>query len=205
MSQLPLPLAYRSADGEADFFVSQANAAAVEWLDRWPDWPVPCALIIGPPGSGKSHLARIFARRTGATVADDAEALDAETLFHRWNAATREAPLLMTATRPPRDWPHGLADLGSRLAATPQLRIEAPDDALLAALLAKQFRDHGLRVSGDVVDYVLARIDRDFGSIARVVQQLDAAALAAGRPITVPLARSVLMAQGDWIDTVMDV
>ena len=135
MSQLPLPLAYRSADGEADFFVSQANAAAVEWLDRWPDWPVPCALLIGPPGSGKSHLARIFARRTGATVADDAEALDAETLFHRWNAATREAPLLMTATRPPRDWPHGLADLGSRLAATPQLRIEAPDDALLAALL----------------------------------------------------------------------
>ena len=54
-------------------------------------------------------------------------------------------------------------------------------------------------------DYVLARIDRDFGSIARVVEQLDAAALAAGRPITVPLARSVLMAQGDWIDTVMDV
>ena len=92
----------------------------------------------------------------------------------------------------------------SRLAATPQLRIAAPDDALLAALLAKQFRDHGLRVGGDVVDYVLARIDRSFASIARIVNALDAAALAAGRPVTVPLARSVLQAQGDWLDTVMD-
>lgn len=205
MSQLPLPLAYRSADGESDFFVSQANAAAVDWLDQWRDWPVPCALLLGPPGSGKSHLARIFARRSGARVADDADTMDAEVLFHRWNAATAQSPLLLTATRPPRAWSHGLADLASRLAATPQLRIDAPDDALLAALLAKQFRDHGLRVSGEVADYVLARIERSFDAIARVVAQLDAAALAAGRPITIPLARSVLMAQGDWLEPVMDV
>jgi len=205
MSQLPLPLAYRSADGEADFFVSPANTTAVEWLDRWPDWPVPCALLIGPRGSGKSHLARIFARRSGACVVDDAENFDPEALFHHWNAATPDAPLLMTAASPPRDWPQQLADLGSRLGATPQLRIDAPDDALLAALLAKQFRDHGLRVAPEALDYVLARSERSFDGIARIVAQLDAAALAAGRPITVPLARSVLMAQGDWLEPVMDV
>lgn len=204
MTQLPLPLAYRSADGEADFFVSPANADAVAWLDRWPDWPLPVALLIGPAGAGKSHLARIFARRAGAEIIDDAEHADREALFHSWNAARPGRPLLIVAQLPPRDWPQQLADLASRLAATPQLRIAAPDDALLAALLAKQFRDHGLRVGGDVIDYVLARIDRSFASIARIVSALDAAALAAGRPVTVPLARSVLQAQGDWIDTVMD-
>ncbi|MGL4541955.1 MAG: chromosomal replication initiator DnaA, partial [Polymorphobacter sp.] len=180
MRQLPLPLAYRSADGEGDFFVSAANAAAVDWLDQWPAWPLPCALIIGPPASGKSHLARIFARRTGAEVADDADTAEPEALFHRWNAATPAVPLLMTATRPPRDWPRQLADLGSRLAATPQLRIAAPDDALLAALLAKQFRDLGLRVPPDVFDYVMARTERSFDGVAAVVARLDAAALAAG-------------------------
>lgn len=205
MSQLPLPLAYRSADGERDFFVSEANLAAVNWLDQWPEWPMPCALLIGPAGSGKSHLARIFARRTGACIADDAEFVDAEALFHRWNAATPAMPLLMTAARPPRDWHRRLDDLASRLAATPQIRIAPPDDALLAALLAKQFRDHGLRVSAEVVDYVLARTERSFAAISRIVLQLDAAALAAGRPVSVPLARSVLTVQGDWLAPVMDV
>jgi chromosomal replication initiation ATPase DnaA len=200
MSQLPLPLAYRHADGERDFIVSAANADAVAWLDRWPDWPAPQLLLIGPEASGKSHLSRIFARRVPATVIDDAETADPESLFHAWNAATPAAPLLLVARTPPRSWPRRLADLASRLDATPQLVIAAPDDALLAALLAKQFRDHGVLVAPDVADFVLARIERSFVGVAAAVAALDAAALAAGRAVTIPLARDVLGAQRDWID-----
>lgn len=200
MSQIALPLAYKAADGERDFFVSDANAHAVAYLDRWPDWPRPVALLIGPEASGKSHLARIFARQTGAEVIDDLGGPgDDEAVFHAWNRAG-ERPLLLVSRTPPSVWAVRLPDLRSRLAATPQIAIQAPDDALLAAVMAKQFRDRGLKVGPDVVAYVLARMERSFAKIAEVVDRLDAAALAAGRAVTVPLARTALVEQLDWLD-----
>lgn len=200
MSQIALPLAYKAADGERDFFVSDANAHAVAYLDRWPDWPRPVALLVGPQGAGKSHLARIFARQSGAEVIDDlGSGGDDEAVFHAWNRAG-ERPLLLVSRTPPSAWAVRLPDLRSRLAATPQVAIEAPDDALLVAVMAKQFRDRGLKVGPDVVAYVLARMERSFAKVAEVVDHLDAAALAAGRAVTVPLARAALAEQLDWID-----
>ena len=200
MSQIALPLAYKAADGERDFFVSDANAHAVAYLDRWPDWPRPVALLVGPQGAGKSHLARIFARQSGAEVIDDLGGVgDDEAVFHAWNRAG-ERRLLLVSRTPPASWSIRLPDLKSRLAATPQIAIEAPDDALLAAVMAKLFRDRGLKVGPDVVAYVLARMERSFATVTDVVDRLDAAALAAGRAVTVPLARSALAEQLDWLD-----
>lgn len=200
MSQIALPLAYKAADGERDFFVSDANAHAVAYLDRWPDWPRPVALLTGPEGAGKSHLARIFARQSGAELFDDLDrARDEEALFHAWNRAG-ERPLLLVARTPPGGWNVALPDLRSRLGATPQITIDAPDDALLAAVMAKQFRDRGLKIGPDVVAYVTARMERSFAKVAEVVDRLDAAALAAGRAVTVPLARAALAQQLDWLD-----
>lgn len=200
MSQIALPLAYKAADGERDFFVSDANAHAVAYLDRWPDWPRPVALLVGPQGAGKSHLARIFARQSGAEVIDDlGSSGDDEAVFHAWNRAG-ERPLLLVSRTPPAAWAVALPDLKSRLAATPQIAIEAPDDALLAAVMAKLFRDRGLKVGPDVVAYVLTRMERSFATVTDVVDRLDAAALAAGRAVTVPLARAALAEQLDWLD-----
>lgn len=200
MSQIALPLAYKAADGERDFFVSDANAHAVAYLDRWPDWSRPVALLVGPQGSGKSHLARIFARQAGAEIIDDlGSAGDDEAIFHAWNRAG-ERPLLLVSRTPPAAWTVRLPDLKSRLAATPQIAIEAPDDALLAAVMAKLFRDRGLKVGPDIIAYVLARMERSFATVTDVVDRLDAAALAAGRAVTVPLARAALAEQLDWID-----
>lgn len=200
MSQIALPLAWPTADGEADYFVSDANEAAVAWLDRWPDWPRPVTLLVGPAGAGKSHLARIFQRRHGAVVVEDADrSRDEEALFHAWNAAGAQ-PLLITARTPPRDWGVTLPDLGSRLGATPVIHIGLPDEPLLAAVMAKQFRDRGVAVAPELVAWVLARSERSFEAVARAVTLLDAAALERGRAITVPLARQVLDGQLDWID-----
>lgn len=202
MTQFALPLAYKAADGERDFFVSDANSDAVAYLDRWPEWPRPVAALLGPAAAGKSHLARIFARQHGAEVVDDLDrAVDDEALFHAWNRASAERPLLLVARTPPPAWPVTLPDLKSRLAATPQVAIRAPDDALLAAVMAKQFRDRGLKVAPDVVAYVLARIERSFAKVGEAVDRLDAAALAQGRAITVPLAREALAEQLDWLES----
>nr|WP_310524113.1 chromosomal replication initiator DnaA [Polymorphobacter sp.] len=190
--QPPLPLAYVPRLGAGDFAVSDANRIAVDWLAEPARWPTPRALLIGPAGSGKSHLAALFAGR----VIDDADtATDGEPLFHAWNAATPATPLLLTARRLPKFWAHSLPDLASRLAATPLVRLEDPDDTLVAAVLEKRFADLGLRVGPEVIAYLVMRIERSFAEMADVVASLDALSLAERRDITVPLARELLEGQ----------
>ncbi len=193
--QMVLPLRWKAAQGQKDFYVSQANADAVTFLDGWSTWPLPAALLIGPTGSGKSHLAAIFARRANARLWDDADrTANDEALFHAWNQAMDERrPLLMTARSAPGDWNLGLADLRSRLAATPRVTIRSPDDALLEAVFQKQWRDRGIEAPAEFSSYVLSRIERSFEGVARAVDLLDRAALAAKRPLSVPLARDALI------------
>lgn len=196
--QMVLPLRWKAAQGQKDFFVSAANRDAVTFLDGWSTWPIPAALLLGPPGSGKSHLAAIFARRANARLWDDADrSASEEALFHAWNAAMDERrPLLMTACTASRDWNLSLSDLKSRLAATPMVAIRAPDDALLDAVFAKLWRDRGIEVPADFAQYVLSRIERSFEGLRRAVEALDSAAMAAQRPLTIPLAREVFIDSG---------
>ncbi len=194
--QPPLPLAYAARLGVADFCISDANRAAVLWLARPQDWPMSRCLLLGPPASGKSHLAGIFAADSGGVVIENADLVaDGEPLFHAWNAATYSRPLLLTAQRRPKFWAHSLADLASRLAATPQVALADPDDALMLAVLRKRFADRGLRVSEDVIAYLALRMERSFAAVDAVVAQLDALSLGLRRDITVPLAREVLEGQ----------
>ena len=193
--QMVLPLRWKAAQGQKDFYVSDANKDAVHFLDSWSTWPVPAAILIGPTGSGKSHLAAIFARRANARLWDDADRTHSEeALFHAWNAAMEERrPLLMTARSVPGDWNIALADLKSRLAATPRVQIRSPDDALLEAVFLKQWRDRGVEAPADVTRYVLSRIERSFEGLARTVDALDKAALSQQRPLSIPLAREVFI------------
>ncbi|WP_194744670.1 HdaA/DnaA family protein [Thermaurantiacus tibetensis] len=193
--QLPLPLAWKAARGQKDFYVSPANAEAVRFLDGWAIWPVPVALLVGPEGSGKTHLGQIFARRANARFLDDADrAVSHEALFHAWNEAVdARRPLLLAARSAPADWHVKLPDLRSRLAATPIVRIGPPDDALLLHLFAKLWRDRGITPPPELGPYVLKRIERSFAAVAAAVAALDAAALAERRPLSIPLARAALL------------
>ncbi|MFD0847914.1 HdaA/DnaA family protein [Sphingosinicella xenopeptidilytica] len=198
MSQFALPLEYRSADGEADFYISEANAAAVAMLDRWPDWPSHTLIVVGPEGSGKSHLLRLFAgRHPGAVrIFDDTDVSgrDENAMFHAWNAAQAGGPALLVAARTsPGEWNVRLPDLASRLGAAGIIHIDAPDDALLAEIVAKSFRERGLRVSPIVIEYMVQRIERSFAAAASAVAAIDAAALAGQRAVTVPLVRVALL------------
>ena len=216
MIQLALDLPRRSAFGRSDFMVSGSNSAAVEQIDRWPNWPSAVLVLHGPPGCGKTHLAHLWRERASALMIageslteamlphllgeiprhvaiDDADRASEHALLHLYNfCIEHQGSLLITTYRPPGSWRVGLGDLRSRLRAAPVVEIGAPDDALLGAVLIKHFSDRQLRVAPDVIVYLLTRIDRSFAAAENISAQLDGAALSNGGPITIPLARKVL-------------
>ncbi len=192
MNQISLPFD-RGDAGEDDFLVSDANRIAVDHLKRWRDWPISVSVLIGPPGSGRSTLARHFARSSGGTIVDDAQRSDERTLFHAWNAAqTDRRPLLLVAHDAPMTWNVALPDLRSRLAAAPHVAIAEPDEALARALIVRAFDKAGAGYSPDLPDWLLRRIERSYAAIAQATRLLDEAALSSGRKISIPMAKEAL-------------
>ena len=197
MNQIALPLDWPVADGEQDFLISDANRAAFEHLRRWTTWPVMATLLTGPRKSGRSLLGRIFIRRTGGRLFDNAESHDEEAIFHAWNEAqARRKPLLLVADAPPPAWRIALADLGSRVAATPHVRIDEPDDALLCDLIVKLLADRGILAPPGLTDYLAPRVERSYVAVQQIVDLLDRAILSHHRHMTLPLARRALVEAG---------
>jgi chromosomal replication initiation ATPase DnaA len=221
LTQLPLDLRFHPSFARSDFLSSERNVAALERIDRWPDWPAPALVLHGPRGCGKTHLAHLWCERAAAVLiagdalteaelpglletgwhgvaVDDAERAWERGLLHLYNAcAERRGSLLITTRQPPGLWQIALGDLRSRLRATPAVEIEAPDDALLGAVLVKHFADRRVPVAPGVIVYLLRRIGRTFAAAATIAARLDAAALSSGGPITIPLARQILTAAED--------
>lgn len=221
-AQMVFDLALRPAHGAGDFLVSACNAAAIALIDRWPDWPIPTALIVAPASAGKSHLAAVWRERSGAgivaasAIGDDTVAhyrslpapalvvedidrgiADERVLFHLMNHA-REAhgSLLVTSRAAPGELPVALPDLRSRLRALAPVMIEAPDDAVLGALIVKLFGDRQLDVEPAVVAYLLRHMERSFEAAARTVAAIDRLALARRSRVTRPLVAAALQSLG---------
>lgn len=193
--QIALPLAWPAAPRDDEFLVTASNEAAVTLLDRWRDWPVSAALLIGPRKSGRSLLARIWAAKSGGALMDGAEAMPEAELFHAWNRAQADArPLLLIADAAPPAWSVKLPDLRSRLAASPVAVIDAPDDALMRALFERQFLRRGVDARADLIDWLVARVERSYLALLRIVDALDKATSQAHKRLSIPLARNALQA-----------
>jgi chromosomal replication initiation ATPase DnaA len=221
--QLAFDLPADPALRRADFFASPANAPALAAVDGWRNWPGARMLLVGPCGAGKTHLAHIWADDAQAQIMqaqtlpdcdlrdltnrplclEDAAAVAgtpaAETaLFHLCNLmAETRAPLLLTARHAPRDWGLHLPDLASRLEATPQTRLDPPDDALLSAVLVKLFADRQIAVPPNLIPFLVTRMDRSIDAARMLVAALDSRALALHRPVTRQFAAELLDSQGE--------
>ncbi|UZE47261.1 DnaA/Hda family protein [Rhodopseudomonas sp. P2A-2r] len=214
--QLAFALPHAESLSRDNFLEGPANAAALGLIDSWPDWPNRVMLLVGPEGSGKSHLAAIWAEEagarstgahaltaasvpgalaTGALVVEDLDVatLDERALFHLLNLAREdEAFVLITARVAPAALPIELRDLRSRLRAVPVINLMPPDDQLLRALIVKFCADRQLTVDETVVSYLASRIERSFAAARQAVELLDTEALRRGRPVTRALAAELL-------------
>lgn len=214
--QLAFALPHAESLSRDNFLEGPANAEALGLIDSWPDWPNRVMLLVGPEGSGKSHLAAIWAEEagarstmahaltaaavpgalaTGALVVEDLDpaTLDDRALFHLLNLAREdEAFVLITARVAPAALPIELRDLRSRLRAVPVVQLMPPDDQLFRALIVKFCADRQMSVDESVVSYLASRIERSFAAARQAVELLDTEALRLGRPVTRALAAELL-------------
>jgi chromosomal replication initiation ATPase DnaA len=214
--QLAFALPHAESLTRDNFLEGPANAAGLALVDSWPEWPNRLMLLVGPEGSGKSHLAAIWAEQagaratsahaltpdsvpaalaTGALVVEDLNPseVDERALFHLMNLAREDdAFVLITARLPPSAFLIELRDLRSRLRAVPTVSLLPPDDALFRALIVKFCADRQMAIDESVVSYLATRIERSYAAARRAVELLDSEALRLGRPVTRALAAELL-------------
>jgi hypothetical protein len=189
MSQFALPLA--AASGPSRIVAGNANATVLDAFARAGEWPFRTAVLFGPPRSGKSLLARWFAEQGAGEAIDDAETVDETALFHGWNRAQESRrPLLLVSNRP--DWHVALPDLASRLGAALRLEIGAPDDAMLADLIALHAELRGLALDESATAYLVPRCERSHMGVERLVAAIDRLSLERKQPPTVSIWRDAL-------------
>src|SRR6266699_479428 len=210
--QLAFALPHAESLTRDNFLEGPANEAGLALIDSWPDWPNRIMLLVGPEGSGKSHLASIWAEQagaratsahaltaaavpgalaTGALVVEDLKSpdFDERALFHLMNLAREdEAFVLITAREPPSALEIELRDLRSRLRAVPVVSLLPPDDHLFRALIVKFCADRQLAVDEQVVSYLATRLERSYAAVRQAIELLDTEGLRLGRPVTRALA-----------------
>ncbi len=213
--QIPFELPVDPGFARSDLIVTTTNRLAVEFIDSWPDWQGKPVVLVGPVGSGKSHLAHIWAGQAKAQIID-AKSLDAgagelqsdcnlvvenitndtfqdRNLFHLLNSAGANGKsVLMLSRHWPQSWGVELADLNSRLRAATLLELSEPDDEMLKQVLLKLFADRQVAVDQSVVDFMTLRMERSIRSATEAVEYLDREALARQKKITRSLAAEAL-------------
>ena len=197
MAQFALPLTI-GADRAARIVVGPSNQAAIDALARAGDWPFRTAILTGPPRSGKSLLARWFIENGAGEAVDDADSVPEDQLFHRWNRAQASAtPLLLVTSRAPGAWAIKLPDLASRLNAALLLEIGAPDDSMLAALIADHASRRGLVLGEGASAWLLPRIERSHAAVEALIGEIDRLSLERKQGVTISLLREALSPHGE--------
>lgn len=152
----------------------------------------------GEPGSGRSHLLQATLRCAANRIlcaADDVDRLDPAAqieLFNRINEARETGNCVLAAGPCP---PAQLAlreDLRSRLGWGLVYQVRPLSDAEKAITLRAESERRGLRITDEVIWYLLNHVRRDLPSLLAMIDELDRRSLERQRPITLPLVRESL-------------
>ena len=193
VDQIALPLDWPQTEGESRFIVSNANREAFDHFRHWSMWPVKATILTGPRRSGRTLLSRTFAERVHGRVIDQADRQDEEEIFHAWNDAQDSGlPLVLVADAAPPAWTPDLPDLRTRLAITPVASIQQPDDKLFGALIQLLFADRGLHVPAEALRFMTGRLNREYWTAERAVEEVDRFAIAERARVTLPTIRRAL-------------
>ncbi len=162
-----------------------------------------CLILFGPKSSGKTHLAHIWQsindaifinvnnfvseiRYSDAFILEDVQNIkDEAMLLHCYNYMKEsDKRLLITSSISPKKLNFKLRDLSSRILSTISVKILPASEELLRIMLIKRFSDKQLKIDLKVINYILARIERSFYSIDKIIEKIDNESI--GSNVTVP-------------------
>jgi len=216
MSQLTFLWPPHTSYATEDFIVSPSNKEAVDFLASWPNKNSLTALLTGPSASGKTHLVQAWISRVQAhkidktqlgripsealwqghpiATCEDIESItDESALFHLLrHAETQALSLLLSSSIPASQLHFTLPDLHSRLLAMPCVQLSAPDEAMLHAFLVKSFSDRQMRISEEVIVYMLRRMPRSFIAARILVDNIEQNSFRTKKDITIPVIKSLI-------------
>ena len=198
-----------------NFFVSNSNLEAFEILNNWPKWIKKFINLYGEKYSGKSHLAKIFELKStclniseknfteeilikfktkqSLIIEDYQNNISENLLYSLINIVEQENKyLLITSEKPINEFNYKLNDLVSRLNNFLYIKLGAPDDELIYALIVKNFSDRQITIDKKLIDYIIKRIDRSYESIFIFISKVDQLSLQKGKPINLEVVNKVL-------------
>ena len=213
--QLILKFPNTKAYFKQDYYVSESNQKAYDFINIWPKWIKKIVNIFGPSGSGKTHLASILKSKTTVLVKKSdllndkiffefktkevliienlKENISEKILYSLWNTAVQDNKfLLITSKKPINQYKFKLPDLKSRISDIITIGINLPSDDLISVLLAKNFSDRQIKVEKKHIDYIIKRIDRSYEKISQFILTLDKYSLKKGSPFGLKLIKEVL-------------
>lgn len=224
MSQEFFDFGFKAKMRDDNFIVSESNSRALGMIEQWPAWETNSLFIYGPKESGKTMLANIWQGESNATILnpqdiyaivsnktdvrgkcyiiENIEEIHDEAAFlHFFNSVKEEGGyILITAHDHPSNLKIRLADLRSRINALVCCSVSNPDNELLRTLFFKSFIERQLKVEMNVIDYLVARTERSFSAVRKIVEELDENALKEKKNITIPFAKATLISLGYIIE-----
>ena len=213
--QLILKFPSEKAFKKEDFYVSQSNQEAYDFINSWPKWIKRIVNIFGPSGSGKTHLVNILKNKTSCLQVNSSELnekiflrfktkealiienlnekVSEKLLFTLWNTALQDNKyILITSKKPISNYKFKLKDLVSRINSSLIIGIKLPSDDLISVIIAKNFSDKQIKVNKRQIDYIIKRIDRSYEKISLFILTLDKYSLKKGTPFSLKLIKEVL-------------
>ena len=175
MSQIPLNLRPEARQSFSNFHVTSGNQAASAMLQSRDRWTSGALLLLGPAGSGKTHLGLAWTAAYAGEFIDDAHLSNEPALFDAINRALagQSFGLLLASSLSPNAWGVAMPDLKSRLFAMPTLTLAEHDEESLEPILRALFSQVGRAVSQDVVTYILRKTERSVDVLRELVHELD--------------------------------
>ena len=217
--QLYFKMPNKKALGIEDYIITDSNNFAFDLIVKILKGETNLGLISGPPYSGKTHLSKILIKnarnyktlyfdRDYQNILDRLEASDIlilenidkvkqdkseQDLFHIINfTKENNKKLLMTSRKPISEIDLNLEDLKSRLNSILEAKIKEPDDQLMKLILIKILNDKQLKISPNVIDFLVSRLERSYESINLFIEKIDMFSLEKSKKITIPLISDLL-------------
>ena len=216
MSQLVFKFPFKTRYFEQDFFVSSNNFSAYKLIESWPNWPGKWVNIIGPTGSGKTHLSKILEKKIKKLkVVDETNVnekiiselrnfdcliidnfknkIEDKLLYSILNQSKQlENFIVINSKLQLNKFEIKLKDLKSRFNSFIFIGIDLPTDDLLQVIISKSFSDKQINLNPKVSEYIVKNVDRSYEKMFKFLSDLDELSLSSGKSININLIKKVL-------------